>query len=81
MTKKECEELSYKIIDAWVKWLKPGNGTLYVRYEQEPKKKEALMTFSTRNRVDPNTYVGMTKIGAIYALDKLVHTYDPDLWY
>lgn len=81
MTREEYVELNYKIIDAWVKWIKPGNGTMYVRYEQEPKKKEALMTFTTRNRVEANDYVGMTKIAAIYKLDKLVRTYDPNMWY
>lgn len=76
--KKELEELSYKIIDAWIKWFEKDSGAVFVKYENE--KKERLTTFTTRNRVDTKTLIGMSKIEALFTMDKLVHTWNPELW-
>lgn len=81
MTEREWNELSYKIMDAWIQWIKPGDGVLYVRFEQEPNNKRRLTTFETRNRVDPKCFIGMTMIEAIFQADKINHTWNPDLWY
>lgn len=77
--KKELDELSYKIVDAWVQWFKRDNGAVFVRYENGQK--ERLFTFETRNKVEATTLIGMSKIEAIFAMDKLIHTWNPDLWY
>lgn len=76
--KKELGELSYRIIDAWVNWFKRDNGVVFVRYENG--KEERLTTFEIRNKVDAKQLIGMSKIEAIFAMDKLVHTWNPDLW-
>lgn len=75
---KELAELNYEIVDAWIKWSKRYSGIVFVKYANG--KKERLVTFETRNRIDPNTLIGMSKIEAIYAMDKLLHTWNPDLW-
>lgn len=77
--KKELSELSYKIIDAWVSWFKRDNGAVFVRYENG--KEERLTTFETRNKLDTKQLIGMSKIEALFTIDKLVHTWNPDLWY
>lgn len=76
--KKELGELSYRIIDAWVSWFKRDNGVVFVWYENG--KEERLTTFEIRNKVDAKQLIGMSKIEAIFAMDKLVHTWNPDLW-
>lgn len=76
--KKELGELSYKIIDAWVQWFAKDNGAVFVKYENG--KKQRLTTFETRNKVDAKQLIGMSKIEALFTMDKLVHTWNPDLW-
>ena len=77
--KKELGELSCKIVDAWIEWIKRDDGAVFVKYENGIK--ERLYTVKTRNKIDAKTLIGMSKIEAIFTMDKLVHTWNPDMWY
>lgn len=77
--KKELSELNYIIVDAWIEWFKRDDGAVFVKYENGIK--ERLFTVKTRNKIDAKTLIGMSKIKAIFTIDKLVHTWNPDMWY